>query len=183
MPTREEYLRQPLEVRLARLSRTADELAEAIRGRSSAVLSRRPDAANWSATEIVCHLRDIEELCILRFHTMLAADDPPVFVVGAPPSDPGRWGIGGEVPFPLDPDRWVVDRQYSSADAGLALAAFDRRRREVLALFYALSPEQWKRGSIHPAHGRVTFEEWTAGMAGHDDNHLDQLRRALDGRP
>ncbi len=43
--------------------------------------------------------------------------------------------------------------------------------------------EQWKRGSLHPLHGRVTFEDWTAGMAGHDDNHLNQLRRALDGRP
>jgi hypothetical protein len=183
MPSRESYLREPLEERLARLSRTAGEVGEAIRGQSPNVLSRRPDAACWSATEIVCHLRDIEELCILRFHTMLAADDPPVFVVGAPPGDPGRWGIGGAVPFPLDPDRWVEDRQYSRADAGLALDAFDRRRREVLALFRALSPQQWKRGSIHPAHGRVTFEEWTAGMAAHDDNHLEQLRRALDGRP
>jgi DinB family protein len=183
MPSREGYLRESLEYRLARLSRTADELAEAARGRNSTVLSRRPDAASWSATEIICHLRDIEELCILRFHTMLVADDPPVFVVGAPPGDLARWGISGDVPFPLDPDRWVVERQYSRADAGLALAAFDRRRREVLALFHALSPEQWKRGSIHPAHGRVTFEEWTAGMAVHDDNHLAQLARAVDGRP
>lgn len=183
MPSRDAYLRQPLEHRLARLARTADELTQAVQGRTSTVLSRRPETSSWSATEIICHLRDIEELCILRFHTMLAADDPPVFVVGAPPGDPGRWGIGGAVPFPLDPDRWVEERQYSRADAGLALAAFDRRRREVLALLGALSPQQWKRGSIHPAHGRVTFEEWTAGMAAHDDSHLDQLRRALDGRP
>jgi DinB family protein len=182
MPTREGYLRQPLEQRLARLVGTADELAEAIRDRSAAQLSRRPDAANWSATEIICHLRDIEELCILRFHTMLVMEDPAVFVVGAPPSDPARWGIGGDVPFPLDPSRWVDDRQYSRSDARQALAAFGRRRREVLTLLRSLPPEQWKRGSIHPAHGRVTFEEWTAGMAGHDDNHLDQLRRALAGR-
>ena len=183
MPTREDYLRQPLERRRARLAGTADELTEAIRNRSAAQLARRPDATNWSATEIICHLRDIEELCILRFHTMLAMEDPAVFVVGAPPRNPARWGIGGEVPFPLDPGRWVDDRQYSRSDAGQALAAFGRRRREVLALLRSLSSEQWTRGSMHPAHGRVTFEEWTAGMAGHDDNHLDQLRRALDGKP
>jgi hypothetical protein len=86
------------------------------------------------------------------------------------------------VPFPLDPNRWVEDRQYFRSDARQALAAFGRRRREVLALLRSLTCEQWKRGSIHPAHGRVTFEEWTAGMAGHDDNHFDQLTRALDGR-
>ena len=183
MPSREEYLQQPLERRLARLARTPDELAAAIRGRDVAVLARLPDARNWSAAEIVCHLRDIEELCILRFHTMLAVNDPPVFVVGAPPPDPARWGIGIGVPFPLDPDRWVVDRQYARQDPHEALAAFRRRRKETFTLLGKLSPEQWKRGSIHPVHGRVTFEEWTAGMAGHDDNHLDQLRRALDGRP
>ena len=115
--------------------------------------------------------------------TTAGADDPPVFVVGAPPGDPARWGFSADVPFPLDPDRWVVERQYSRCNPGEALSAFARRRREVLALFWALSPEQWKRGSIHPAYGRVTFEEWTAGMAAHDDNHQDQLARALDGRP
>jgi hypothetical protein len=54
--------------------------------------------------------------------------------------------------------------------------------REVLALLGKLSPAEWRRGSIHPTHGRVTFEDWTAGMAAHDDNHLAQLERALLGR-
>ena len=182
MATRDEYLNQPLDRRLERLARTADDLAEAIRGRGDGALSRRPDARNWSAKEIVCHLRDIEELCILRFHTMLVMDDPKVFVVGAPPPDPARWGIGGAVPFPLDPDRWVEERQYLRHDTAAALTAFRRRRREVLALLRGLSTAEWQRGSLHPAHGRVTFADWTAGMAAHDDNHLAQLARALEGR-
>ena len=183
MPSRDEYLRRPVIERVSRLGRTASELAAAIGGRDDAALSRRPDAKSWSATEIVCHLRDIEELCILRFHTMLAADDPLVFVAGAPPTDPARWGIGGEVPFPLDPDRWAEERQYRRQDPHEALAAFHRRRQETNTLLGRLSTEQWRRGSIHPVHGRVTFEDWTAGMAAHDDTHLDQLKRALDGRP
>jgi hypothetical protein len=183
MATREEWLAHPLQQRLDRLARTPDELADAIHGRSDAVLSRRPEPRSWSAKEIVCHLRDIEEICILRFHTMLVADEPPVFVVGAPPAEPSRWGIGDDVPFPLDPDRWADERQYLRNDARLALGAFRRRRHEVLALLGKLTPTQWGRGCIHPAHGRVTFGDWTAGMAAHDDNHLAQLRRALDGRP
>ena len=182
MATRDEYLARPLEERLARLRRTADDLARAIQGQPEAMLSRRPDPTNWSANDVICHLRDIEELCILRFHMMLAMDDPKVFVVGAPPRDPEAWGIGGEVPFPLDPDRWVEERQYARNDAKAALAAFRRRRAEVLAFLRGLSREQWQRGSLHPTHGRVTFAEWTAGMAGHDENHLAQLGRALEGR-
>jgi len=45
-----------------------------------------------------------------------------------------------------------------------------------------LTPEQWKRGSIHVTLGRMTFADWMALIAAHDDKHLDQLRRALEGR-
>jgi hypothetical protein len=164
------------------MAHTPDELADALRGKGDVELSRRPDATNWAAKEIVCHLRDIEELVILRFHTMLAMEDPKVFVVGAPPPEPARWGIGGAVPFPLDPDRWVEERQYLRNDTMAALAAFRRRRGDVLTLLSALTPGQWDRGSIHPAHGRVSFRDWTAGITAHDDNHLAQLTRALEGR-
>jgi len=179
MTTRDDYLQRPLAERLARLARTPDDLASAIDGRSDAELSRRRHPSGWSAKDVVCHLRDVEELSILRFHTMLAVDDPKVFVVGAPPPDPEAWGIGGALPFPLDPERWAEDRQYSRNDTAEALAAFRRRRDEVLALLHCLSEKQWERGSIHPERGRVTFAEWTAGIAGHDDNHLEQLERAL----
>ena len=61
MPTIEEYAKQPTAQRIDRLRRTADELAAVIRGQSDAALSRRPDAKNWAAKEVVCHLRDTEE--------------------------------------------------------------------------------------------------------------------------
>jgi hypothetical protein len=181
MASRDEWLTRPLRDRLDRMALIADELAAAIRDRSDADLARRPAPASWAAKEVVCHLRDIEELVIVRFHLMLVMDDPRVFVVGAPPRDPERWGIGGDVPIPLDADRWAVERQYLGNDTGQALAAFARRRSEVLAFLGRLSGDQWKRGSVHPHHGRVTFEDWTAGITAHDDNHLAQLRRALEG--
>ena len=37
----------------------------------AATLARRPAPKSWSPTEIVCHLRDVEELFQLRFHTIL----------------------------------------------------------------------------------------------------------------
>lgn len=181
MPTREEYAGQPIERRLERLDRTPDELAAAARGRSDADLSRRPDARNWAAKEVVCHLRDIEELCMVRFRTMLAMDDPKVLAAGAMPKNPGEWGLTGS-DLPIYPDRWAEERQYLKNDAGAALAAFRRRREESLVFLRRLAPEQWRRGCIHPTLGRVNFADWVAVIAGHDDNHLDQLKRALEGR-
>ena len=182
MPTIEEHKKQSIEQRLQRLGRTADDLAAAIHGQSDAGLSRRPGPKKWSAKEVVCHLRDIEELFMLRFHYMLGTDGPIFLVLAEMPPDPERWGIGGRVGMPLNPDRWAEERQYLRNDTALALSAFCNRREETLALLRKLSPAQWQRGSTHVTLGRMTFEDWVALMAAHDDKHLGQLKRALEGR-
>ncbi|HXD97060.1 MAG TPA: DinB family protein [Candidatus Acidoferrum sp.] len=163
MPTMEEYAKQPREQRMQRLTRTADELAAAVKGQSDAVLSRRPDAKNWAAKEIVCHLRDAEEAFGGRFEQILAMDTDPK--VGGP-----------------NADRIAEERQYLRNDTTDALAAFRRRRQETLEVFGKLTPAQWDKGAIHPVRGRITIDGFLTLMAWHDDNHLDQLARALDGR-
>jgi DinB superfamily len=183
MPSREEYMRQPLGQRLATLACTPDELAGAFRDRSADLLSRRPAASSWSAVEIVCHLRDVEELFRIRFHTILALDDPKILTLSAHPEDLAAWGIGGAVGHPLDPDRWAEERLYARDDPGHALAGFRRQRHDTLALLNSLSDAQWLRGGIHSQRGRLTLADWVASLASHDDNHVDQLRRALDGHP
>ncbi len=54
---------------------------------------------------------------------------------------------------------------------------------ETLAFLRALKPPQWERGGTHPARGRMTMKDLVGLMAWHDDNHLDQIKRALDGKP
>ncbi len=164
MPTQEEVAKQPLEQRLGRMSRTAEDLAAAIRGQSEAALVRRPDSKNWAANEVICHLRDIEEVYFVRVHTMLSNDDPKIYA------------------NPSAADRFAEDRQYLRNDAAQALAAFRRRREESLALLHTLTPEQRQRGCLHPTRGRLTIDAFVTMLAWHDDNHLDQLYRALDGK-
>jgi uncharacterized damage-inducible protein DinB len=163
MPTMEEYATQPREQRMQRLTRTADELAAAIKGQSDAVLSRRPDATNWAAKEVVCHLRDAEESFGGRFEQILAMDTDPKL------SGPNA-------------DRLAEERQYLRNDSREALAAFRRRRQETLTVFAKLTPAQWDKGGLHPVRGRITLDGFLALMAWHDDNHLDQLKRALAGK-
>jgi uncharacterized damage-inducible protein DinB len=163
MPTMEDYASQPRAQRLQRLARTAGELAAAIANQSDATLSRRPDARNWAPKEVLCHLRDAEEAFVTRFEQILAMDVDP------------RLGAA-------DPDRLAEERQYLRNDATEAVAAFRRRRQETLALFERLTPAQWDKGAVHPVRGRMTLDTLLTLMAWHDDNHLDQLRRALEGR-
>lgn len=183
MATREEYAKQPLEQRLERIERTPGELVALIHGQSDVVLSRRPDGKNWAAKEVVCHLRDIEEMFMMRFQTMLAMENPKFMILGAVPPNPAEWGIGGRVRPALDPDRWAEERQYLRNDAHAALAAFRGRREEALEFLRRLTPEQWQRGSVHVTLGCLTYADWVALMAAHDDNHLSQVRRALERRP
>ena len=82
----------------------------------------------------------------------------------------------------VEPDRVAIDRQYQRNDAPEALSTFKQRRAETLAFLRGLKPEQWERGGIHPVRGRMTVTDFVGLMAWHDDNHLDQLKRALDGK-
>ena len=182
MATLAEYSTLALPARLDRLARTPDELAAAISGLTEDTLGRRPAPPAWSPREIVCHLRDVEELFQVRFHTILGASEPEIFVLGAAADQLAPWGVRPGVRHPLDPEQWAEDRQYSRQDTGLALAALRRRRADVLALLRPLSSAEWERGGIHLGRGRLTLGDWVASLAAHDDNHLDQLRRAVDGR-
>jgi len=162
MPTIEEYAAHSVSERLNRLQRTADELAAAIKGQSESALAQRPDAKNWAAKEVLCHLRDVEESFQMRFESLVTMDEPKF--------------------FGINPDRWAEERQYARCDVGEALAAFRRRRQENLATLQKMTPEQWKRAGVHATRGRMTADDVLALMAWHDDNHLDQLKRALEGR-
>ena len=181
--TRMEYAQQPVVRCLERMERTVDEVAAAIDDQGDAALSRRPAPASWSAKEVVCHLRDIEELFLLRFRSMLALDEPTFLVLGEMPPDRTAWGIIEGDALPLDPDRWAEERQYLRNDTGPAIVALRRRRQETLALLGRLGAEQWQRGSVHITLGRMTFSDWVALIAAHDDKHLAQVRRALEGHP
>ena len=169
MPTMEEYARQTREQRMQRLTRTADELSAAIKGQAEAVLGRRPDAKNWAANEIVCHLRDTEEVFGARFDLILAMDSDPALVAVV-------WG--GEP----NADRVAEERQYLRNDAMEAVRAFRRRRDENLELLRKLTPAQWDKGGTNPVRGHRTIDWFLTLMAWHDDNHLDQLHRALAGQ-
>lgn len=182
MPTRAEWATQPLDNRIERLARTPDEIHSLIRARSDAELSHRPDSKNWAVKEIVCHLRDIEELAMLRHRMMLAMDEPKVPAAFLPADRPG-WSLIEDEATLVDPDRWADERQYLRSDPALALAAFRRRREETLAFLGRLDASQWSRVGVHPTFGRLAFGDWVTLLAAHDDNHIAQLVRALDGRP
>jgi len=148
---------------MAKMEKTPEEFAVLIRGKDETFLSKRPDGKNWAPKEIICHLRDTDELFMTRFQAMITMDEPKF--------------------SPADADRWAEDRQYLRNDAQQALAALRKRRGEVLNFLGGLKPEQWERAGIHATRGRETLRDWVTLMANHDLNHLEQMKRAFAGQP
>jgi len=158
----EDWAAVPVADRLARLERTPADLARLLRGHGDTLLSRRPAVDAWSAKEVVCHLRDAEEHLSGWICSILAMDDPVLLETGTA-------------------DRWAAERQYARQHAGAAWDAFGRRRDETLATLQGLDAAIWDRGGRHARRGRVTVDALVALMAWHDENHLDQVKRALNG--
>src|SRR5262245_12139579 len=148
---------------LKRMDSTPDDFAAAIAGMPDHLLSKRPDDANWSATEVMCHIRDIEESFMARMQLIMTMDEPTL--------------------LPVEPDRWAAERQYHRNNAAEALQAFRTRREESLKFLRRLRPEQVVRGGLHATRGHMTIADFVSLMVWHDDNHLDQLKRALAGKP
>jgi uncharacterized damage-inducible protein DinB len=146
----------------AEMERAVDDFTAAVQGVSEAVLSRRPDEQNWSAKEIICHVRDTEEYFLTRFQMILSFDEPKF--------------------LPADAGRWAAERQYLRNDVGEALTAFRQRRRETLSFVKEIKADQWERTCLHPIRGRMTLRDYLNLLAGHDKNHLDQIKRALSGK-
>lgn len=147
---------------IAQLEKAADTYAAALEGAPSDALTRRPDEKNWAPVEIICHIRDVEEIYVTRIKTVLEVEDFKFQTA--------------------DADRLAEERQYMRNDAFLALSAFRGRRKETIAFLKTLQPEQLQRTGIHPRLGQRSVAELITGLAGHDTNHLDQLKRSLAGK-
>jgi hypothetical protein len=163
-PSADAWFRRAPDERLARLASTPGEVAGIIAGGGEGVLARRPAPGAWAPVEVICHLRDTEEVFGGRFEQILAMDEPAL-----PEAGPA--------------DRWAAERQYLRHDPAVALAHFRRRRGETLETLVGLSPSHWQRGGEHPTRGRLSIDMLVALMAWHDDNHLEQLTRSMEGRP
>ncbi len=145
---------------LARQQQTPSILSQLIDGVPDSKLRARPQPDKWSVGEIMAHLAEDELVTSWRYRQMLENDG--IALAGF---DQGLWARVG---------------QYRSWDPQEALTMFRLLREANLRLLAALSPEEWQRHGIHAERGTITIQDLARHMAGHDLNHLDQIRKILD---
>jgi hypothetical protein len=143
-----------LDVILAATLNTIAEYLEILGARQST----KPAPGKWSAAEIVSHLADCEIVFAFRLRQTLAEDNPTI--------------------QPFDQDKWAA--QYPGIPAAQALEAFSALRHWNLRLIQSALPSAAGRPMTHPERGTMTFQTVVETMAGHDLNHLAQLRHIAE---
>ncbi len=131
----------------------------------SAEQARTPHADSasdeaWSVVEIVCHLRDTEEVMSRRMRLLRDEENPR---------------ISG-----FDQEALAVEKDYAGSDLHKAVDAYARFRAEHVANLRDLSDEQWQRSGHHGLPGPVSIFNHTVHDVYHDAVHLAQIARQVE---
>ncbi len=138
---------------------TPELLALAVRDLTPEQAKTPPAEGEWSVVEVICHLRDVEEIAYHRFRALRDVENATV--AGA------------------DADAMARERNYIADDLHKALSAFTQTHALHVAELTALQPDQWQRTGTHQSNGPISILNHSLHSAWHDTNHLAQITRQL----
>lgn len=115
----------------------------------------KPEPGEWSLTEILCHLRDVDrEINIPRLIKTLS--EPSPFLPG------------------VNSDTWADDRGYAKENGQTALIEFIQARSQLVERLQNLAPAQWEAVARHAIFGPTNVRELFSFTITHDRLHTQQ---------
>jgi DinB superfamily len=139
---------------------TPNQLARLIEGIPAEKLRQRPAPDKWSIAEILAHLSETEIGSSWRYRQMIEHNGTPL--------------------SSYDQDLWETLGEYSARDAKESLQLFRLLRESNLRMLDRLSPERWQCYGIHAERGRMSVSDLARQVAGHDLNHIEQIRKVAE---
>ena len=147
--------KDPLKVQQA----TVKKVERLIKGVPKKKLMTRPESARWSIGEILAHLADTELVAGFRIRLIL--------------------GENGVTIQAFDQDVWAENMNYRKRDPKKSLEAFRALRENNLALLTSLPKPMWDNFGMHTERGKETVTRISEMFAGHDINHLRQIKKIV----
>ena len=148
--------KDPLQVQ----RKTPEVLADLVVSVPEKKLYERPAPDKWSVAELLAHFADAEIVSTWRYRQMIEHDGCPL---------PG-----------YDQEVWHRLGDYPTRQPEDSLLLFRLLRETNLRMFAQLTPEEWERHGIHAERGRMTVADLARQIAGHDLNHLEQIKKILE---
>ncbi len=156
----------PTEQVLTMLAAAPPRIAAATAGRDPAQLQGRPAAEEWSANEVLAHLRACADMwgnCIMA---MITEDRPALRAI--------------------NPRTWIEKTDYLEQAFQPSLEAFTTQRAALLAVLEPLPPEGWARAATVTGAGKAlerTVHFYAQWLATHERPHLKQIESIVNTLP
>lgn len=131
-------------------------------GLESTQLHAAPSPGEWSANDVLAHLRSCADVWGNCIEVILAQDTPTIRAI--------------------NPTTWITSTDYLEQAFQPSLHAFTTQRTELLAFLEPLAPEEWSRTATVTGAGKplvrtvLFYAQW---MAGHERPHLKQIERIV----
>jgi hypothetical protein len=145
---------------LAMLAATPPRIATLTAGLAPAQWRAAPAPGEWSANEVLAHLRACADMWGDCIAAMLAQDHPTLRAI--------------------NPRTWITKTDYREQAFQPSLEVFTAQRTELLAVLEPLAPEDWARGATVTGAGKPlerTVRFYTEWLATHERPHVKQIER------
>ncbi len=122
-----------------------------------------PIEDEWSAVEVLAHLRSCADVWGDCMATILTQDRPKIRAI--------------------NPKTWVKSTNYPDLEFRPSFQAFTTQRTELLARLESLAPEDWMREATVTGAGKPlqrTVQFYAQWLAKHERSHLKQFKQIMN---
>jgi hypothetical protein len=137
-------------------------IAELTVGLAPAQLLAAPNRGEWSANDVLAHLRSCADVWGGCIESIIAHDRPTIRAV--------------------NPTTWINQTNYRELAFQPSLRVFAAQRADLLAVLQPLAPAGWSRAATVTGAGHVlertvlSYAEW---LARHERPHVKQIERIV----
>ena len=148
---------------LTLLEETPPRVAALTAGLAPAQLQAKPNHDEWSANDVLAHLRACADVWGSCIETMTTCDSPTLRAV--------------------NPLTWINKTDYLALEFRPSFVAFAAQRADLLAVLERLPREGWSRTAMVTGAGKALersvlfYGQW---LAGHERAHVKQIERIVN---
>ncbi len=148
---------------LTLLAAAPSRITDLTAGLAPAQLLAPPEPGEWSARDVLAHLRACSDMWGRYIVQILNEDKPTIKAV--------------------NPTTWIKQTNYGELEFQPSLQAFTEQRLELLAVLKPLGPDDWSRTATVTGGGKprersvYTYAQW---LANHERSHYRQIGNITD---